>query len=348
MKKIPHTISESHYSGTGISVSIINRFSRYWRPANQVVYYPSSGEDIEAVLKLPCDSYFFSDYCHGHSSAITADRLRRISGLKIHSCDEDVIVFQYGSKWGYFLRIDNNEVIQLIQKMCGHLDIFIGVRDGCEEGGNYECVNKMPFLSKVVCLAPPTGLDLYLDHSGFFDHYPQYIFENRIIRYLGEGRFHFSEDQIAAIRHYHVTNHASEIAEWKNGLFKLTIEFDNIINHIYELDVVICSPLCRKLALLSLGEKIKNKFFIPPQNLFAAEFQNAQTANTLLLRILRISQENGWQNIGITAFGLGNHGEFLRLLKEADMKKPIWIRIFHLEDDDFSMLKEKMKREGSS
>jgi hypothetical protein len=59
--------------------------------------------------------------------------------------------------------------------------------------------------------------------------------------------------------------------------------------------------------LLSLGVSFKKKFFIPLQYLFANEIQNAQTANTLLHRTLRISEENGWQNIGITAFGHGNH-----------------------------------------
>jgi hypothetical protein len=60
----------------------------------------------------------------------------------------------------------------MIRKSGLRISTFIGVTDGCSEGGNYECVNEMPFFRKILDLKP-IGRDMTVitDHSEYLPLY---------------------------------------------------------------------------------------------------------------------------------------------------------------------------------
>lgn len=161
----------------------------------RLLFYPSCGSQLlSCVLRLPYDVFIFADY--GPKSqyersdfwqAIVAEpkRLpfrtydpnrwyyensRRNPELPLTLTYSTVRtrVFQYGNKWGVLFFQDNNEVLQRIVQSGYRLSAFVGIRDGCAEGGNYECVNEMPFLGKVLS-ASMDGMDYFTDHSSILE-----------------------------------------------------------------------------------------------------------------------------------------------------------------------------------
>ena len=73
-------------------------------------------------------------------------------------------VFRSGGKWGFLFFQDNNEVLTRIANAGYLISGFMGIRDGCTEGGNYECVNEFPFFGKVLSLAN-SPFSYYTNHS---------------------------------------------------------------------------------------------------------------------------------------------------------------------------------------
>jgi hypothetical protein len=68
-------------------------------------------------------------------------------------------------QWGILFFEDNNIVINRIQRYGGRINYFIGLKDGCGEGGNYECVNEPPFFNKVLDCMADDGMTYISDHG---------------------------------------------------------------------------------------------------------------------------------------------------------------------------------------
>jgi hypothetical protein len=340
---MPRALSEKSYTGTSLSVEDINLFRSFIYQAEQVAFYPSSGADIEPVLKQSCNTFFFADHSSIEKSRLYA-KLRR-NKIAIVERNEIFIYWKESNKDIYFFFIDNNEVLSIIDHFFGKIDLYIGFRDGCVEGGNYECVNRYPFLEKVVLSANPNGMDIYIDHSNFLDQYNQYIFGDRIIRFVGELPLKFNNDPIGPTRHYKVESHKPVRYLWESGLIKLTVEHDSILNHITTLDGIFCSPLCRKIAINKNFPSTKIE--TQPPYFFKPDLRLNWQAKDSLERLLDQAEKRGWYKIGVTAFGLGDHVEFMDVLGKRKPSKPTWLRIFHLEEGDFSGLKKKMSLENS-
>lgn len=343
-----NVISDNPYIGTGVKQKIIDEFTYIYNPGKRIAFYPSSHLSIDRVLDFNCDINIFADYGfnprHWRGEILRDPRPNekfRQSGISIIKETDEYI---YGMKSGqaiYLIYLDNNEVLELISRFYKFINVYIGVADGCCEGGNYECVNSLPFFEKVVKLASPLGLDLYIDHSGFLDQYPQYIFGNLIVHSaeilsdlrLGHTRW--------PTRHYIVSPHKPLTYVWKYGQIKLTVEFDNILNHLSEMDGIFCSPLCCMIAKHFYGISNK-KVSVQKQFFFKPSTIPGWSANDSFKLVLDQAKKYNWATVGITAFGEQNHKEFLDILKSRSYKEPTWIRLFHLQDDDFSELKKQM------
>lgn len=336
-------ISPKQFKGSGVSSEILAHFVNFWKPASRVGFYPSSGHDIGPVLELDWDACFFADVFLGVRARSQLLRFLRDPRQEITMIEEneDFLVFEKGSKRGYYLFIENNQAIDLITRVAGCLHLFIGVRDGCVEGGNFECVNNLPYIEKVVKLAPPEGMDLYLDHSEFFDLYPEFIFDRKRVQYMQKLPLKLNKHPLGPTRHYHVVEHVPEITRWTHGNLTLTIEHDNLVNHYAELDGIVGPAICRKM--VNARKKYnQDKFYIPPLYFFYPHLKPGWTAKHSLESIYRVTQERGWRTVGVTAFGQGDHDGFLSIITRWVCENPLWLRFFHLDRDDFQSLKTQM------
>ena len=62
--------------------------------------------------------------------------------------------------------------------------------------------------------------------------------------------------------------------------------------------------------------------------------------------VLNLVEKNDWSTVGITAYEEGDQRDFNNFLKTIVVRRPIWSRLFHLQDDDFSGLKKQMTLES--
>ena len=83
-------------------------------------------------------------------------------------------------QWGILFFEDNNIVLDRIRRYGGQINYFIGIKDGCGEGGNYQCVNEPPFLNKVLDCMADVGMTYITDHGfscthdEFWRYFPEY------------------------------------------------------------------------------------------------------------------------------------------------------------------------------
>lgn len=345
-------ISDGRYRGNGLDSKVLRDFQPF--AANQsgrVVFYPSSGYDLKPIIALPGDIYVFVDKRFqpslkpdGVEFYSTLTKTLDAAGFEVLHSTDDFVVGRNGQKTINFFFCDNNEVLELIERVWGALDTFVGMRDGCVEGGNYECVNNLPFFEKVVRLARPGGvMQVYNDHSDFLDAYPEYIFGKRIIHFVKNipqrlNRHPYGNNPT---RFYEVIDHTPSVYIWTHGATRLTVEHDNILSHMGEMDGIFCSRRTRRLAYPLSGYN-KKKFSIRQPYFFRPELRPGWTADDSLRQMLAVTESAGWNTIGATAFGQGRHENFLEILKQRDNHRPLWLRLFHIQAGDFAELKKQL------
>src|SRR5262249_20304609 len=89
---------------------------------------------------------------------------RSVGGVELLEKRPDWRMFRKAGKDAYLFFNDNNDVLELIRRSACRIDCFIGIRDGCSDDGNYECVIKRSFFSNTLTLMPETGMDYITDH----------------------------------------------------------------------------------------------------------------------------------------------------------------------------------------
>ena len=138
----------------------------------KLCFYPSCGAKLLwAVMKLDADIFVFSDKGYGNPSSrrlfwLEVQKDFRANGLdpRLYKATTSTRVFQCSGKWAFVFFQDNNDVLRRIVRAGHQLGLFVGIRDGCSEGGNYECVHNNPFLSRVL-EASADEFSYFSDHS---------------------------------------------------------------------------------------------------------------------------------------------------------------------------------------
>lgn len=143
----------------------------------ELCYYPSSGVQLLwAVMDLPHDLFVFSDKMTrlDFKAAIEKDFQRAGRALTwLPSPSSDVLCFESGGKQGVLFREDNNVTLRRLSDAGMRVAHFVGICDGCCEGGNHECVHDRPFLSRLLPLCAE-GARYTTDHSQNLQDAPPY------------------------------------------------------------------------------------------------------------------------------------------------------------------------------
>lgn len=136
-------------------------------PHQRLCFYPSSGHGLLwAVMQLDCDLFVFADKDRRFSSwaKIRDDFVRHHRPLELVAQGPDFVQFRSGRKTGLLLWEDNNQVLDRLQQARLQVHHFVGICDGCCEGGNYECVHERPFVRRLMRVAAD-GMRYSTDHS---------------------------------------------------------------------------------------------------------------------------------------------------------------------------------------
>lgn len=137
-------------------------------PAHErLCYYPSCGRKLLwAVMQLDADLFVFSDNNRRFSNwaAIESDFLRRNKPIELVVYGKDFVQFRSGTKTGVLLWEDNNLTLNRLHQAQHKAHHFVGICDGCCEGGNHECVHERPFVRRLMRVAADAML-YFTDHS---------------------------------------------------------------------------------------------------------------------------------------------------------------------------------------
>jgi hypothetical protein len=137
-------------------------------PSHQrLCFYPSCGRELLwAAMAIDCDLFVFAekDRLHVTWDMIGADFAGNGVSLDVLEKGDGFVRFRCNGKLGVVLWEDNNVVLERILRQGLKVHHFIGICDGCMEGGNYECVHDRPFLSRLLVVAAD-GMRYSTDHS---------------------------------------------------------------------------------------------------------------------------------------------------------------------------------------
>jgi len=154
------------FPGDELPVLARERFAGF--PSHQrLCYYPSCGWGLLwAVMQLDADLFVFSDKDRRYSrwSSIQADFRRHGLPLELVARGSDFVQFRSAGKTGLLFWEDNNLVLDRLQRTGLTVHHFVGICDGCCEGGNYECVHDLPFVTRLLRVAAD-GMRYSTDHS---------------------------------------------------------------------------------------------------------------------------------------------------------------------------------------
>ncbi len=145
-------------------------------PHQRLCLYPSSGYHLLwAVMQLDCDLFVFSDKDPRFSSwvQIQADFEHHQRPLELVARGSDFVQFRSGNKTGLLVWEDNNQMLDRLHRANLKVHHFVGICDGCCEGGNYECIHDRPFVCRLMRVATE-GMRYVTDHSsplqGIYGH----------------------------------------------------------------------------------------------------------------------------------------------------------------------------------
>jgi hypothetical protein len=136
-------------------------------PHRRVCFYPSCGYALLwAVMQLDCDLFVFSDKDREFINweKIKADFEHHHQPLELLIRSPGFLQFRSGRKIGVLLWEDNNLVLDRLRQADLKVHHFVGICDGCCEGGNYECVHERPFVQRLMQVAT-NGMRYLTDHS---------------------------------------------------------------------------------------------------------------------------------------------------------------------------------------
>ncbi|MCE9614864.1 MAG: hypothetical protein K8T26_11345 [Lentisphaerae bacterium] len=135
-----------------------------------VLFCPSCGTNVNRWLDCDADAFVLADFAP--TTETEGDEFwkrlsRRLPGVSLIESTPGTRAFRFKDKLGVLLFLDNNEVLDHVRRYASTISHFIGVCDGCLEGGNYECVNDLPFLGRVLSCMPSRGMVYMTDHSKY-------------------------------------------------------------------------------------------------------------------------------------------------------------------------------------
>lgn len=338
----------------------------------RVLFYPSCGTRLEGLFDLNYDIFVLADYgpngwrrdpsagskerreAFFEELRAAAPRLRRQrSTVRTRVC-------RYGRKWVFLFFQDNNEVFKRIVDAGLSISCFVGVNDGCAEGGNYECVNKPPWLKKVFAAMKKEG-GLYVTDHAFFYFNREFFLEKWHISPVTDRRSLCREvcpdrpvpEQIpydllwpfplghmfGAPRIYRVAPRRPSQSVKRCNRLLISLEHDSIANHVDELDAMFVTRQCLEMMkACGAGPEVEKK----------AVLWYSRSAEYFTRGILDMAATNRLRTVGTIAYGNGDHRGILDVAREWTGEYPERLRIFYLESGDFADIIPGFSEEGKS
>lgn len=240
------------------------------------------------------------------------------------------------------MAFDNNKAILILKDHGVKIQCFVGIIDGCCQGGNYECVNTNSFFGR---LSPILDDNIYYitEHFGMYSDLADALtndlgFLN--VHYVPTKSFDDSLlfDESVFLSEYLRTLKGVFTIPLKRskektmartiGSINLMVSHSSIWDHEDDFDCIIYNDLSQ--------EGHENYL---PQNHIRDYVPLKQVKNESFQYVLKQAEKNSWKNIALVPYLKGRYQEVIDYCRNWKGKYPERIHFFHLEEKDLSDLK---------
>jgi hypothetical protein len=178
-------------------------------PNGKNILYPSSCLSYKEFQELPYDSVILNSRLFS--------RKKRIGKV-------------------YCLDYDNNELLGILHSRGINLSAMVIIRDGCVEGGNYECIAREGFISRTMPVMS-TQFDLFSDHGIFPLDIPANFIECDTPGYLGP--FIIKSNPLGKLRSFHIITYSIVEKDIVLGRIRLRVIWDSIWRYFDQSDLLV-------------------------------------------------------------------------------------------------------------
>ncbi len=301
----------------------------------KVLFYASSTRYYEQYLDLPFDYIILCNREYFNQSGM------RLYGNK-------VIEWPSG----------NNRALRVLMQTGVKVDCFVGIQDGCSEGGNYECVNSNSFFGRLSSVLKNKAIYI----TNHWDA-PNHQYKANIVHTHGFLNNHFtplaSFDELPhidpAIR---LSEHESDDSkkfiipikrkdantiEAKVNRINIATSNASVWDLEKDFDCIVHPPYNYSHYGSHQTNKYKNPFVF---NHRERDFRVYKTYQKDPVLLLEDAVTHNWKRIATVPFLRGRYDEFVETCRNWKERFPEKIHFFHLEDRDLEQLRLKLEQQA--
>lgn len=291
-----------------------------------VMLYVSSNSFNEGYLSMPYDYVILNSHTFSGSHDVTESAIKIIN--------DKVIIMPY----------ENNRALRILIDAGVKIMCFVGINDGCSEGGNHECVNSSSFYGR---LSPILEDEMYYitDHFdgtkdlygltsklGFLNtpHKAVESFDPDLITFDENVFYDFPEhksEHLWFIPLRRSTNSGKNSGRWI-GRVNVSTSHDSLWSHEKEFDCIIHGKM-NETAL-------RNYLPFPHKRCYLPVDRIDKNPRWLLEQAML----NKWKRVGLIPYMQGHYEEFLALCEGWQGRYPEHIHFFYLEDRDMEVVRK--------
>ena len=239
---------------------------------------------------------------------------------------------------------DNNKALRVLKNAGVKIQCFIGMQDGCNEGGNYECVNTPQFFgrlspildNKVLYIAnhwdsnrTGTGINNVVNSIGFLStHYKKVELTDDFPKIENTVRFcEHIEDEKHRVD-VPIERLEPKTAEGKVGNINIKVSHSSVWDYEDDFDCIIHPAFARDNQYLN---DVEGRYYK-----ILDEYENNPE------KILLDANDNKWSSIGLVPFLGSRYNQFLDFCEQWDKPYPQKLHFCHMEERDLSGVREKL------
>lgn len=273
----------------------------------RIIFYPSSCQYSDEFQQVPYDVVILNAYLIGPP--------RRVGKV-------------------YYLNLDNNELLGLLAAKGLRISALVIIRDGCSEGGNYECIARDSFFGRLIPIMADQ-FDYFSDHGWRRRNVPAQFAEFETPPYLDP--FINNSQPLGSVRAYHVTTFSTVESDFILGRIRMRIIRDSIWRGRSLSDLTVVRT--KQNQRFAIQNYLKGRF--GNYNLIGTfEFATGEPM-TSIEHILQKADDLKLPRISLMPIANGAYANIADEVQQWKKDYPVEIDFYHLNAGDFRYFRSR-------
>jgi hypothetical protein len=229
------------------------------------------------------------------------------------------------------LKEDNNFVIGHLRGRGIQLDALCVIRDGCIDGGNYECILCGASLGRLLPLFKH-GSVINKDHNGLSGRFPWML--KRIVIRDYHKKFAENSDPVSTLSSFELHEYPKVIRSTRVGNLELVVSHQSIWENLRSYDLLFLAPFPGRLEGYHHFLDGLASANIETLNIIVHSVRPVLSIAALLDQ----AEERECERICLGPIADGNYGQILEEISRHQGKYLREIKFCHLDADDFKSI----------